>query len=139
MLFSYEYIIAECILSAGLQEIRLLDRQYFKFLLGLAKKSAEALSQPPSSKQRTEAGSSSTTSSPSGLSAEMSLALNKKTVLSIRRDDKVDRAAESLINFAGQFILRVISFMPVRETRRSLLHAINKNIDAISVVSNTWS
>ena len=51
--------------------------------------------------RRTEASPSNTSNDPNGSAADATPAL------STGRDDSVDRAAESLLNFAGQFLLRV--------------------------------
>lgn len=86
---------------AVVQELRLLDRDYFKFLLRLAKDAAEDPFRPPSNMRRTEpspppAGPSS------GDSREASPVLT-------RRESDTDQAAERLVNLAGQFLLRVRS------------------------------
>lgn len=81
--------------------MRVFDRQYFKFIYSLVKENTEVPFLPPSSIRRTEASSSGpSTSSPSNRTSDSS-------ALSQRRDDSVDRAAECLINFAGQFLIRV--------------------------------
>ena len=81
---------------AVLQEIRLLDREYFKFLFRLVKRKAEEPFSPPSSMRRTEPSSSSSMVCP-----------DSPDHVSSRREVGADEAAERLIELAALFLFKV--------------------------------
>ena len=81
---------------AVLQELRLLDREYFKFLFRLVKRKAEEPFSPPSSMRRTEAAEGASMVCP-----------DSPEHLSARRGAGADQAAERLIELAALFLLRV--------------------------------
>ena len=81
---------------AVLQEIRLLDREYFKFLFRLVKRKAEEPFSPPSSMRRTEPSASPSTVCP-----------DSPDHMSSRREAGADEAAERLIELAALFLLKV--------------------------------
>lgn len=87
-----------------MQEYRLLDRDYFRFLFSVVRDSSEEPFLPPSSMRRTEPSTSGTASgsrTPSPEAAALGAAQPG------RREADTDRAAERVMNFAGQFLLRV--------------------------------
>ena len=88
-----------------MQELRLLDRDYFKFLFKVVKDTSEEPFLPPSSMRRTEPSPSA-----SGGTSGASHPPSPEPIAAVgtgRREADTDQAAERVMNFAGQFLLRV--------------------------------
>lgn len=81
--------------AAVVQELRLLDREYFKFLFRLVKRKAEEPFSPPSSMRRTEAAEGSSVTCP-----------DSPEQLSSRREAGADQEAERLLEIAVLFMLK---------------------------------
>jgi hypothetical protein len=79
-----------------MQELRLLDRDYFKFMYKLVTRKREEPFSPPSSMRRTEPATAALPGCPPSPDQPFS-----------RRGAEADEAAEKLMEFAALFLLRV--------------------------------
>ena len=107
---------------AVMQELRLLDRDYFKFLFRLVKDVSEQPFLPPSSMRRTEPSPSQSGGNSAGSHPGSPEPMSGTPPLA-RREADSEQAAERVMNFACQFLLRVSGACACS--------------DALSVLSNT--
>ena len=97
--------------GAVMQELRLLDRDYFKFLFRLVKDISEQPFLPPSSMRRTEPSPSQSGGNSAGSHPGSPEPMSGTPPLA-RREADSEQAAERVMNFACQFLLRVSGARP---------------------------